>query len=363
MVLNFTNARKFCTKSSLLKNAVQLTKDKFPNLIRGSYATVDSKDIDYFNKLLGANNFITGEEVKSYNEDWLKSVSGFSKFVLKPKTTEQVSEILKYCYKHNIAICVQGGNTGLVGGSVPVFDEVILSTSAMNNIISFDKLSGVLVCQAGCVLENLMNYVQNEGFIMPFDLGAKGTCQIGGNLATNAGGLRLIKYGSLQGSVLGLQSVLADGQILNCLNTLRKDNTGYHLKHMFIGSEGTLGVITKVAIQCPNTPKYVNVAFIGLKSFNKVLSFFSLTRKQLSGSLSSFELMDSEAIKSVQTNIGLKCPIDDSFEFYVLLELSADNNFINLAIEELLEKALAEEIIVDATVADQPSQIQKIENI
>ncbi|CAH1736797.1 unnamed protein product [Aphis gossypii] len=362
MTFNFFNVRKLCTTTALYKN-VQLTKDRFPNLKRGSYAVVNSTDVDYFTNIVGVNNFISGEEVKSYNEDWLKSVSGFSKYVLKPKTTEQVSSILKYCYERGIAVCIQGGNTGLVGGSVPVFDEVILSTSAMNKIISFNKLSGVLVCQAGCVLENLMNYVQNEGFIMPFDLGAKGTCQIGGNLATNAGGLRLIKYGSLQGSVLGLQAVLADGQVLDCLNTLKKDNTGYHLKHLFIGSEGTLGIITKIAIQCPNAPKFVNASFIGLESFDKVLSFFSLVRKEFSGSLSSFELMDSVAIKSVQKNIGIKCPINDNLKFYVLVELSADNNYINHSIQEFLEKALNKEIILDATVADQPSLIQKIENV
>lgn len=173
--------------------------------------------------------------------------------------------------------------------------------------------------------------------------------------------------------------VLADGQILDCLNTLKKDNTGYHLKHMFIGSEGTLGVITKIAIQCPNAPKFTNVAFIGqfkvtndvtiysiqylfigLESFAKVLSFFSQLRKQFAGSLSAFELMDSIAIKSVQKMIGLKCPINDSLEFYVLVELSADNNFINFAIQEFLEKTLSEELILDATVADQPSLIQVI---
>lgn len=165
MFFTVHNIRTFCSQSVLLKNAVQLTKDKFPNLKRGSYATVNACDVDYFKKLLGDNNFITGEEVKAYNEDWLKSVcgkylkfkfllfvyycigthnilSGSSKYVLKPKTTEQLSEILKHCNKRNIAVSVQAGNTGLVGGSVPVFDEIILSTSAMNKIISFNKLSG-----------------------------------------------------------------------------------------------------------------------------------------------------------------------------------------------------------------------------
>lgn len=176
---------------------------------------------------------------------------------------------------------------------------------------------------------------------------------------------------------------MADGQVLDCLNTLKKDNTGYHLKHLFIGSEGTLGVITKVAIQCPNTPKCVNVSFIGqleffstythcfiyiihldvfigLESFDKVLQFFSMIRKEFAGCLSSFELMDSIAIKSVKKNVGYKCPIIENLEFYVLVELSADNNFINLAIQEFLERALENEIILDATVADQPSQIQVI---
>ncbi|XP_050425609.1 D-2-hydroxyglutarate dehydrogenase, mitochondrial-like isoform X2 [Adelges cooleyi] len=357
---SFNLVRNLSTKPSLF-NSTQLTKDKYPYLRRGPYAKIETTDIHFFQNILGVNYVITDQtELVPYNVDWLKSVSGYSKCVLKPKTTEQVSQILSYCHKRDIAICIQGGNTGLVGGSVPVFDEIILSTSAMNDIISFDKLSGILVCQAGCVLENLMNYVQNEGFIMPFDLGAKGSCQIGGNVATNAGGLRLIKYGSLQGSVSGLQVVLADGQILDSLSTLKKDNTGYHLKHIFIGSEGTLGVITKVAIQCPNAPKYVNVAFIGLSSFHKVLHLFENIRSKFSNSLSSFELMDSVAIKCVCENIGLKCPIDDGLEFYVLLELSTDHSFMTKSLQDFLEESFMQKIIEDATSADQPSQIESL---
>ena len=127
--------------------------------------------------------------------------------MLRPKTTEEVSGILKYCNDENLAVCPQGGNTGLVGGSVPVFDEVILSTGLMNTIIGLDELSGVLTCQAGCILENLESYLNERGFMMPLDLGAKGSCQIGGNVSTNAGGIRLIRYGSLQGSILGVEAV------------------------------------------------------------------------------------------------------------------------------------------------------------
>ena len=150
----------------------------------------------------------------------------------------------------------------MVGGSVPIFDEVVISTELMNSIESVDENSGVVTLQAGVVLENLDNYLADFGLMAPLDLGAKGSCQIGGNVSTNAGGLRLIRYGSLQANVLGIEVVLAQegGPVLDCLKVaLKKDNTGYHLKHLFIGAEGTLGFVTRVAIQCPPRPKYVKV--------------------------------------------------------------------------------------------------------
>ena len=150
----------------------------------------------------------------------------------------------------------------MVGGSVPIFDEVVISTELMNSIESVDEPSGVVTLQAGVVLENLDNYLADFGLMAPLDLGAKGSCQIGGNVSTNAGGLRLIRYGSLQANVLGIEVVLAQegGPVLDCLKVaLKKDNTGYHLKHLFIGAEGTLGFVTRVAIQCPPRPKSVKV--------------------------------------------------------------------------------------------------------
>lgn len=137
----------------------------------------------------------------------LSNVVGYSQCVLKPKTTEEVSKILRYCNQHKLAVCPQGGNTGLVGGSVPVFDEIVLSTALMNHVISIDDISGVLVCQAGCILEDLDNKLAEKGLMMPLDLGAKGSCHIGGNVATNAGGLRLLRYGNLHGSILGIEAV------------------------------------------------------------------------------------------------------------------------------------------------------------
>ncbi|KAG6464803.1 hypothetical protein O3G_MSEX014742 [Manduca sexta] len=132
---------------------------------------------------------------------------GQSSVVLKPKSTEEVSNILKYCNERRLAVCPQGGNTGLVGGSVPVFDEIIINFTLMNKVISLDEISGALICESGCILENLDNYVRDRNLIMPLDLGAKGTCQIGGNASTNAGGLRLLRYGNLHGSILGIEAV------------------------------------------------------------------------------------------------------------------------------------------------------------
>ena len=164
----------------------------------------------------------------------------------------------------------QGGNTGLVGGSNPVFDEVIISTSLMNKVEEIDPVSGILVAQAGCVLEQLNQTLEEHRLMMPLDLGAKGSCQLGGNLSTNAGGLRLLRYGSLRGTVLGVEAVLADGTIVDCLQTLRKDNTGYDLKQIFLGSEGTLGLITRASVLCAPLPNAVNVAYLSLDSFDAV---------------------------------------------------------------------------------------------
>ena len=165
---------------------------------REDFARVSPDDISHFKKILGQDRVITcNDEIQSYNTDWLKRARGQSTVVLRPKSTQHVSQILAHCNSRRLAVVPQGGNTGLVGGSVAVHDEVLLSMGAMNKIIDFDSASGVLSCEAGCVLQNLEQAVNAHGFLMPLDLGAKGSCHIGGNVATNAGGIRLVRYGSL----------------------------------------------------------------------------------------------------------------------------------------------------------------------
>ena len=195
--------------------------------------------------MLDKQGVVTDETaLEPFNVDWTKKYRGHSKLVLRPKNTQEVSDILKYCDERSLAVVPQGGNTGLVGGSQPVFDEIVLSFGRMNKIIDFDENYGILTCEAGCVLQDLHAHLEQKGYLMPLDLGAKGSCHIGGNLATNAGGIHFMKYNSLHANCVGLQVVLPGGRILDNITTLRKDNTGYDIKHLFIGAEGTLGAIT-----------------------------------------------------------------------------------------------------------------------
>ncbi|CAG9814444.1 unnamed protein product [Phaedon cochleariae] len=197
-------SRRFASGGTLIP---QLTKDRYPDVCRGAFSELTDRHVGHFRELLGADRVVTDEdECEGFNVDWIKNVRGYSRCILKPKTTEEVSKIMSFCNENSIAVCPQGGNTGLVGGSVPVFDEVVIWTGLMNKIISTDDTSGVVVCQAGCILENLDNHLAEMGLMMPLDLGAKGSCHIGGNVATNAGGLRLLRYGNLQGSVLGIEA-------------------------------------------------------------------------------------------------------------------------------------------------------------
>ncbi|XP_064577093.1 D-2-hydroxyglutarate dehydrogenase, mitochondrial isoform X3 [Zonotrichia leucophrys gambelii] len=255
------------------------------------FARLADGDVAFFERLMPGRVITGEEEVKPFNVDWLKSVRGCSQLVLKPQTTAEVSQILRYCHERNLAVNPQGGNTGLVGGSVPVFDEIILSTALMNQIISFDK-------------------------------------------------------------------VLADGSALDCLTSLRKDNTGYDLKQLFIGSEGTLGVITAVSILCPQRPKAVNVAFLGCQSFAKVLETFTTCRAMLGEILSAYEFMDEKCMELVETHLKLSSPVADS-PFYVLIETSGSNSTHDEEkLHNFLEQAMASGLVTDGTVATDEKKIK-----
>jgi len=301
------------------------------------------------------------DDLEPFNGDWMRKYRGHTKLVLKPGSTEEVSKILKYCNENMLAVVPQGGNSGLVGGSVPVFDEIVINMSRMNEIRSFDEVSGTLAVDAGCILEVVDNYLGEKGHIFPLDLGAKGSCHIGGNVATNAGGLRLLRYGSLHGNVLGIEAVLPDGTIVDDLSKLRKNNTGYDLKQLFIGAEGTIGIITGVSILCPQRSKAINVAFFGLESYEKVQKAFQEAKGQLSEILSAFELMDSHSQTLVHQVTKNKRPLEGEHPFYCLIETSGSNSeHDNEKLEKFLEDVMENEIVSDGVVAQDETQVKSL---
>ncbi|XP_067947891.1 D-2-hydroxyglutarate dehydrogenase, mitochondrial-like [Watersipora subatra] len=343
------------TSHAFYSTNVALTTSRYPGLKRKEFGVVVDKDVKFFENIVGAPNVIRSD-LDGYNTDWLRTVRGESETVLRPGCVEEVSALVKYCYERNLAICPQGGNTGLVGGSVPVFDEVILSTERLNKIKSIDPTAGILQCEAGCVLETLDEELSKHDLMMPLDLGAKGSCHIGGNLSTNAGGIRLLRYGSLHGNTLGLEVVLANGEILDNMNPLIKDNTGYDLKHLFIGAEGTLGLITAATIKCPTRPSSINAAMIGVEKFETCLKVLSLTKKYVGEILSGFEFMDLATRQVVCDNLGLSYPLAE-FPYYLLIETSgSDEEHDKAKLDTLLEHLMGNELIADGTVARDVTQ-------
>ncbi|KAK7904781.1 hypothetical protein WMY93_017388 [Mugilogobius chulae] len=319
---------KNCTRT-LATDTAEKSKSLPPE--RRPFSRVTKEDLNYFQSILPGRTITDPDLLESNNVDWLKSVRGSSEVLLRPQTTAEVSQILRYC-----------------------------NSPLMNNVLGFDTVSGILTCQAGCVLENLSLYLEEKDYIMPLDLGAKGSCHIGGNVATNAGGLRLLRYGSLRGTVLGLEVVLADGRVLDCLSTLRKDNTGYDLKQLFIGSEGTLGVITAVSVLCPRKPKSVNVVFLGCETFEQLLKTFQLCRGMLGEILSAFEFLDSECMRLLNTHLKLSNPISDC-PFYIVIETAgSDPNHDSEKLHNFLDEAMNTSLVTDGTVATEESKIKAL---
>lgn len=348
--------------------SVKYTTDSYDIKRNSNFAEITSEHVDHFKSILGDDAAVidgvtkdASDDIEAYNKDWMNKYRGHTKLVVRPKSTEEVSKILKYCNENKLAVVPQGGNSGLVGGSVPVFDEIVLNLARMNKIRSFDDVSGILVVDGGVILEVADNFLAEHGHIFPLDLGAKGSCHVGGNVATNAGGLRFLRYGSLHGTVLGIEAVLPDGTIVDDLGKLKKNNTGYDIKQLFIGGEGTIGVITGVSIACPRRSKAVNVAFFGLESYEHVQRAFKEAKGQLGEILSAFELMDGQSQGFVKKVTGNKHPLEGEYPFYCLIETSGSNSEHDQEkLEAFLEHVMGEEIVADGVLAQDDTQIKSL---
>ena len=313
-----------------------------------------------FKSIVGKHNCITNPEtVATYLEDWRGNHMGSTPIVLLPNSTKAISEIIKICFKNNIAVIPQGGNTSLCGANIPNSTkdrmEIVINSSKMNQIIGLDIHNQTLIAQSGCVLSNIQEKAEQNDLLFPLSLGAEGTCQIGGNLSTNAGGVNVLKYGMSRELVMGLEVVLPDGAIFSDLNGLRKDNTGYDLKQLFIGAEGTLGFITAVCLKLFSLPKGYTTALVAVDNPCKAIDLLKDAKTTFGENLSAFEIMNKTSIETVEKQMtNYRIPLDSSYPWQILIEmghLNAQNNDDERMVK-FLGNELEYENILDATIAN-----------
>ena len=281
--------------------------------------------------------------------------------VARPRTTLQVSEVLKFCNTHDIKVVPQGGNTGLAGGALPLGPAVVLSLERMRAIEEVDPMAGTVTAQAGAPLETIQNAAEQAGMFFPLDLGGRGTAQIGGNVSTNAGGNRVVRYGTMRALVLGMEWVLADGTVVTALNKMIKNNAGYDLKYLFIGAEGTLGVITRLVLRCYPKPRGVCTGLCAVNDYQGVLDLLAAARSGLGSTLSAFEMMWPEFYHLGTQALGRRSPLEPKYGCYVLVETMGDDETTDQArFEAVIGEAIEQGIVQDAVVAKSGAEAREL---
>ena len=283
---------------------------------------MDKKElINIFQFLDNSEYSIDQDIINNHCTDWRGDFIGTSDIILFPKSTGSISKIIKVCEKNQIPIIPQGGNTGLVGGSVPRKDkgEIIVNLKNMNNIRKVNLTDNSVVIESGCILEELKKKLWEHDMEFPLNMGSKGSCQVGGNIATNAGGVNYIKYGSIRQNILGLEVITTNGEIISNLSSIKKNNTGLDLKQIFIGSEGTLGIISAATFRIYKKPQERSILWLGSDSVSEILKTYSSFTKIFCDQISSFELMNKKSLEILR-KIGIELKI--AKEYYCLIELS-----------------------------------------
>lgn len=313
--------------------------------------------------IVGPSGFRADDDIDSRNyQDIMGARSVAPIILLRPENTEQVSEILKICHAYLQPVAVQGGMTGLVSAAAPMEGEVALSFERMKKILDVDPFSATMTVEAGVELQTIQEKANELGLLFPLDLGARGSCTIGGNLSTNAGGNRVIRYGMTRDLVLGIEAVLADGTIINGLHKLRKNNTGYDLKQLFIGSEGTLGVITRAVLKLSPRPSSQAVAMCACSDFDKVSNLLVHAQAALGANLSAFEVIWQNTYKLVDQYVPhATVPLPDDSAFYVLVESMGSHGERDFEqFLEMLNTASEKGLIGEVVVADSESKIKSL---
>ena len=324
-----------------------------------SPAPLSPELIARFTAIVGDKHALTDPlELEAYITEERNLYRGHSPLVLRPGSTEEVVAICKLANEARVALVPQGGNTGLVGGQTPHNGEVVISLKRMDRIREVDTSSNTMTVEAGVILQRAQEKAAEVDRLFPLSLGAQGSCTIGGNLSTNAGGTAALAYGLARDMALGVEVVLADGRVLNLLSKLKKDNTGYDLRDLFIGAEGTLGIITAATLKLFPKPRAVETAFVGLQSADDALKLLGIAQGEAAGNLTSFELIAETPLDFSVRHANNRDPLEARYPWYVLIELSSPRDDARAALESILERGFEDGIVVDAAIASSVQQQQ-----
>ena len=319
-------------------------------------------------QIVGSANVLFEGDLSAWELDWRKRARGKALAVVRPATTAEVASVVKACAAAGVSLVTQGGNTGLVGGSTPDASgrQVVLSLQRMNAVRQLDGDNMTVTVEAGCILQTLQETAEKAGFLFPLSLAAEGSCTIGGNLATNAGGTQVVRYGNARDLCLGLEVVTAQGEIWEGLSGLRKDNTGYDLRDLFVGSEGTLGIITAATLKLYPRPAAQLTAWAAVPSMVDAVKLLGLAHRHLGAGLTGFEVMGQFALSLVAKNFKqLRVPLYQDTPYCVLLENSDAESeaHARAQFERLLETALEQGCVTDAVVAENLAQAHQLWHI
>ena len=317
--------------------------------------------INLFESSIGKSSVLTGDDLKSrFYHIWKTEVPLQSICLLLPRSSQDVSNIMKICNENNQEVIIHGGLTNLVGSTKSEKSQVVISLEKMNKIIDIDERGKTVTCESGVIIENIINEVKEKNLLLPLNFGARGSAQIGGAVSTNAGGLRVFKYGMTRNLVMGIEYVLPDGTIISSLKKLMKDNSGYDLKHLLIGSEGTLGVVTKVVLRLYQLPKTRYTSLAVTNDFQKVLDMLLYMEDKISSNLTGFELLWNDTYKQMVSDKTMYNKyLPDKFKYYIFIEYMGRDfeNDYNVFEKHILE-SIDDGIIEDAVIGkDEKEQI------
>ncbi len=318
--------------------------------------------IDAITKEFPTLSLVTGEDSRARSLSFGSQAPNEAIGIARPRSTEELAALVRFCNAHNQPIVTGGGMTNMVAGTVAQPDELIISTELMNQIEEISPDDRTVTVQAGVPLQTVHDAVEAHGLAMEADLGARGTATIGGMISTNAGGNRVVRYGMMREQVLGLEVVLADGTVMTSLNRVLKNNAGYDLKHMFIGSEGTLGIVTRAVLRLREEPPHITTLFLAVPTFDAVCKLLRHFDSGSSGTLSTFEVMWQDFYKLMTTPPAPSAPLlDQDYPFYILVELSGkDSERTEALAMELIEAATEQGLITDGLIAKNEAERQKL---